>query len=334
MMSKKPLRVVVLMGGASSERDVSLATGRGVVKALVECGHEPLALDPATGKVLALEELERAAIEGAPPELVKSGDSLTVARSPELGEADVVFVALHGGMGEDGTLQAVLDLAGVPYTGSGHLACALAMDKHRAKMVFRDQGIPVPNGVLLSGDQVLDPHDVERLGGFPLVIKPNTEGSSVGASIVRKAGDLNDALRDAREFGDVLVETYIPGREITVAVLAGRALPVVEIELAEGFYDYRNKYTSGETDYQVPADLPEGVSRRTQELAEAAFAALGCGGVARVDFRLAPDNALYCLEVNTIPGMTSTSLVPMAAQADGISYEELVDTLVRNARSQ
>ena len=339
------MRVVVLLGGDSAERDVSLATGRGVIAALSRRGHEVIALDPAAGKRLDRDGLERVRIgeepasgtdpkktgvQGVPAEAAPvSGRGLVLAGHPDLASCDVVFVALHGGMGEDGTLQALLDLSGVPYTGSGMLASALAMDKHRAKMIFRAAGVPTPRGVLLARrEESVSP---EAWGGFPAVVKPNRQGSSVGVHIVEDPVGLGAALDDAFRYGPVVVEKYVPGREVTVAVLDGEALPVVEIIPEDGFYDYRHKYTKGRTRYQVPADLPAETAAEARRLGEAAYAALGCGGVARVDFRLSPEGRLYCLEVNTVPGMTETSLVPMAAAAAGIGYDELVERLVKGA---
>ena len=330
------MRIVVLMGGASSERAVSLATGRGVVRAFRDRGHEVLAVDPATGERLELEGTAAPAIGEAPPETPDGTSAavresrLALARSDDVLDGDVVFVALHGGAGEDGTLQALLDLAGVRYTGSGMLASALAMDKTRAKIMMKALGVPSPKGKLLrrTGPHSLDP---KGLGGYPLVVKPNREGSSVGVFLVRDDDDLTKALEEAFRFGDVLVETYIPGRELTVAVLGGKALPVVEIVPEDGWYDYRHKYTKGHTQYHVPADLPPDIATELARLAEKAYQALGCAGVARVDFRLDDTGQAFCLEVNTIPGLTETSLVPMAARAAGIGYGDLVEKLVELA---
>ncbi len=348
------MKIVVLMGGGSAERDVSLATGLGVARALHENGHDVIPLDPSTGARLELEGLaahrigETPAGSETPPAPAGSAgsgsaadttdataaahegeQSLVLAGNRDLAACDAVFVALHGGIGEDGTLQALLDLAGVPYTGSGMLASALAMDKHRAKMIFQAAGIPAPRGVLLRTRA--DAPDAGALGGFPLVVKPDRQGSSVGVHIVGDAGELPAALDDAFQYGDVIVEAFIPGREVTVGVLGGEPLPVVEIVPEDGFYDYRHKYTKGHTRYEVPADLPPEVEREAQRLGVAAFEALGCAGVARVDFRLSPENRLFCLEVNTVPGMTETSLVPMAAAARGIDYRSLVQRLVELA---
>ena len=335
------MRVVVLMGGSSMERDVSLASGRGVAKALGIRGHEAIPIDPAAGRRLALEGLEGHRIGEAPPSPADER-SLVLADNPELGRCDAVFVALHGGIGEDGTLQALLDLAHVPYTGSGMLASALAMDKSRAKALLRAAGVPSAREIFLDGREgevAVDgaaraaavPPDMGLLGGYPVVVKPNAQGSSVGVHLVRGAADLEEALQDASRYGAVLIEEFIPGREITVAVLDGEALPVVEIIPEAGFYDYLHKYTKGQTRYEVPADLPAEVAAEAARLGERAYAALGCAGVARVDFRLTPENRVVFLEVNTVPGMTETSLVPMAARARGIAYEELVERLVASA---
>lgn len=322
------MRVVVLMGGRSSERNVSLATGRGVAEALAGLGHEVLAIDAADGKQLPWDQ-GAVAIGEAPPLAHESKRGLALFKAPELSNCDVVFVALHGGEGEDGTLQAVLDLTGIPYTGSGLLACALAMDKTRAKTMLEAHGVPTPPGRLLKPGE--SAADVLATHAVPCVIKPNAEGSSVGVHVIEKDEDVSAALQDAYQYGDVMVETFIPGREITVAVLDERVFPVVEIETKSGFYDYRRKYTPGHTHYHAPADLPPAVASKAQELARKAYDALGCAGVARVDFRLNPSDELFCLEVNTVPGMTESSLVPMAAKEAGLSYEALVEEIVLRA---
>jgi D-alanine-D-alanine ligase len=319
------------MGGSSPERDISLATGRGIAGALGALGHEAIPVDPATGTRLELEALERHRIGESPEQSPTAGSekSLILARSDTLGSADVIFVALHGGIGEDGTLQALLDLSGLPYTGSGMLASALAMDKAKAKSMFRAAKIPTPRGRLVRRRD--SPPDPGALGGFPLVVKPNGQGSSVAVHIPENAEMLEKALDDAFRYPPVLVEEFIPGREITVAILGGKALPVVEIIPESGFYDYRHKYTKGETRYEVPAKLSEPVAREAARLGELAFRTLGCAGTARVDFRLTEEGNLFCLEVNTIPGMTETSLVPMAAKSAGMGYEKLVETLLELA---
>lgn len=323
------MKVLVLMGGSSPERDVSLATGAGIAAALTSRGHAVTAVDPATGETLSLAGGGRA-IGETPVALEKLQEkSLVLARSSALQESEVVFIALHGGIGEDGTLQALLDLAGVPYTGSGMLASALAMDKQRSKNMFRSAGIPTPRGRLAPRRE--DFPDPDSLGGFPIVVKPNSQGSSVGVHVVQEQEQLQAALDDAFQYAPVLVEEFIPGRELTVAVVGGKALPVVEVIPEEGFYDYRHKYTKGHTRYEVPAKLTEALADEAARLGTLAYRTLGCEGAARVDFRLAEEGNLFCLEVNTIPGMTETSLVPMAAKEVGMSYEDLVDELVKVA---
>jgi D-alanine-D-alanine ligase len=322
------MKVAVLMGGRSSEREISLRTGRGVAQSLRQLGHEVTAVDAGTGRLLEAGREEEAttvtALEHAP--------ASTLVSAGAMGSADVVFIALHGGEGENGTLQALLELAGKPYTGSGVLASAMAMNKAVSKRLFEHAGIPTPEWQLVQAGTPAHAVEVERMGGFPLVVKPNAEGSTVGLSIVHEAAELPAALRSAAAHGpDVLIERFIPGREMTVAVLGDEVLPIVEIRPKGGLYDYESKYTAGRSEYEVPARLPEDVAARMQDLGLRAAQVLGCTGVSRVDFRLDPRDEPYCLEVNTIPGMTPTSLVPMAARARGMSYDQLVDRLLQLA---
>jgi D-alanine-D-alanine ligase len=252
--------------------------------------------------------------------------------SQAIAEAEVVFLALHGGEGEDGTVQALLELTAKPYTGSGVMASAVAMNKAMSKRIFEHAGIPTPEWQLLRDGDESPTVDVTRLGGYPLVVKPNAEGSTVGLTIVTEADLLPAAIREAARFGsEVLVERFIPGRELTVAVLGREVLPIVEIRPRHGHYDYEAKYTRGMSDYFCPADLPGPLAQRVSELGLRSVDALDCRGVARVDFRLSPQDEPYCLEVNTIPGMTPTSLVPMAAKARGMSYDELVQRMLELA---
>jgi len=319
------MKVAVLMGGRSSEREISLRTGQGVARALRELGHDTVSVDAADGALLpaggeeagarGLEEVLRLPLRA----------QVSVADVAEVRAADVVFIALHGTFGEDGRVQALLELAGKRYTCSGVLASALAMNKDMTKRIFLDAGVPTPRWTVHRPGRPPGPRDVEACGGLPVVVKPNEEGSTVGLTIVERAQDLQPAFEKALRHGDVvLLEEYVPGRELTVAVLGDEALPVVEIRPKSGFYDYENKYTKGRTDYFCPADLPEALARHVRELGLKAAQVLGCTGMSRVDFRLAPEGEPSCLEVNTIPGMTPTSLVPMAARAVGLSYEDVV----------
>ena len=327
------MKVAVLMGGRSAEREISLRTGTGIVSALRNLGHEVTAIDAADGRLLPPGERPAAALTDSGKPGVPELSVRAVAETDAVDQAEVVFIALHGGAGENGTLQALLELAGKPYTGSGVLASALAMNKAMAKRVFEREAIPTPRWLLITPDR-LGTVDTRPLGGPPLVVKPNEQGSTVGLTIVTRLEDLGRALDLAFEYGEeALIEEYIPGREITVAVLGEEALPVVEIRPKGGHYDYESKYTAGMSEYFCPADLPESLAAHIRDLGLRAARALGCRGVSRVDFRLSPANKPYCLEVNTIPGMTPTSLVPMAAKALGLSYDQLVDRMLELARS-
>jgi D-alanine-D-alanine ligase len=322
------MKVAVLMGGRSSEREISLRTGRGVAQALRNLGHEVAAVDAANGRLLPAGDEERGA---APSSALEPAGETAIARPETLADAEVVFIALHGAAGENGTLQALLDLAGRVYTGSGMLASALAMNKAMSKRIFQQEHIPTPRWILLTPGQAAKTVDVNALGGYPLVVKPNEEGSSVGLTIVREASQLPEAIRVAEALGEVLIEEYIEGRELTVSVLGDEALPIVEIRPLSGLYDYESKYTAGRSEYFCPADLPDAIAKRVSALGLEAARVIGCRGVSRVDFRLSEDGVPYCLEVNTVPGMTPTSLVPMAAKAAGMSYDQLVERMVELA---
>ncbi len=306
------MNIAVLMGGLSPERDVSLASGAAVGKGLKERGHRVRVLD-----VYDAEGDRWAAFERA-------------IRSTEVEEAEVVFLALHGDEGENGTVQALLDLQGKPYTGSGVMASALAMDKVMTKRIFDLGGIPNPEWVVVSpsagGSEIRSA--IESIGGIPVVTKPIDQGSTVGISIVRDAQCLTEATEEAGKYSEhVLVERYIPGRELTVAIFGSEALPLVEIVPEGGFYDYTCKYTKGKSRYVCPAEIEAGKTHEIQELARKAFDLLDCEGFARVDLRLTDDGRPFFLEINTVPGMTATSLVPMAAKAAGIEFPELVERI-------
>lgn len=329
------VKVVLLMGGRSAEREISLRTGHGIAQSLRNMGHEVTAIDAADGRLIGAGETASKQLDGPfEPTGLPEVAVEAVSEAQSLGEAEVVFVALHGGAGENGTVQALLDLSGRAYTGSGVLASALAMNKAMSKCVFERAGVPTPRWQLVRSSR-LEPVDATLLGGYPLIVKPNEQGSSVGLTVVDDPEGLPAALDAAFEFGrEAIVEQFIPGRELTVAVLGDEALPIVEIRPKSGQYDYVSKYTSGASDYFCPADLPEPLARRVQELGVRAALALDCAGVSRVDFRLSPQDEPYCLEVNTIPGMTPTSLVPMAARARGLSYDQLVARMLDLAQEE
>jgi D-alanine-D-alanine ligase len=333
------VKVTLLMGGRSAERDISLRTGAGIAQALERLGHQAIAIDAADGRRLGPAELQAALTAGGAAPVTEDRSraevsARAVSEADAVNEAEVVFLALHGGAGENGTVQALLELAGKPYTGSNVLASALAMNKAMSKRVFEREGIATPPWMLVSSRSAGDV-DTTSLGGWPLVVKPNEQGSSVALSFVSRPEDLGAALDQAFEYGEeVLIERFIPGRELTVAVLGDEPLPVIEIRPKGGHYDYESKYTAGRSDYFCPADLPAPMAERVQALGVQAARALGCAGVCRVDFRLDPSNEPYCLEVNTIPGMTPTSLVPMAAKARGLSYDQLVQRMLDLAQAE
>jgi D-alanine-D-alanine ligase len=327
------LRIAVLMGGTSSERDVSLASGIRITEALRSRGHDVVAVDTVSGMLSPAEEqklLAGGVVKTIPPD-TKSLIRMNAAMQGTLRalpQADVLFLALHGGQGEDGTLQALLDLTGVPYTGSGHLASALAMDKDLSKHLFRAAGVP-------TADWLMAPVTVEQVEatlGFPVIVKPSKQGSTVGLSVVKSADELQPAIEAAFEHDDeVMVEQFIAGRELTVGVLGGQTLPVGEIIAKHEIYDYECKYTPGMAVEEFPANLSDGETATVQRHAALAFDALKLRGYARIDFRMAADGTFYCLEANTLPGMTQTSLIPQAAAAAGITFPELCDRIVQLA---
>jgi D-alanine-D-alanine ligase len=306
------MKITVLMGGLSPEREVSLNSGAAVAKALKARGHDVRSLDVQGNRDDRWGAFERA------------------MNSREVAEAEVVFIALHGEEGENGTVQALLDLKGKPYTGSGVLASALAMDKVMTKRVFDLGSVPNPQWALVPASAAEEDVSIAiaPLGGVPVVTKPIDQGSTVGISIVQDADGLMDAVEEAGRFSEqVLIERYIPGRELTVTILGGDSLPLVEIVPEGGFYDYRCKYTSGKSQYICPAEIPEEKAREIQDLAFRAFDLLGCEGFARVDLRLSDEGDPFFLEINTVPGMTALSLVPMAAKAVGIDFPDLVERI-------
>jgi D-alanine-D-alanine ligase len=325
------MRVAVLFGGTSAERDVSIASGAQVMKALREAGHQVTAVDTVRG-VLGPAEERRLLEAGVAPEPPKEEELALVRASassplPALGDIDVVFLALHGGTGEDGTLQALLDLTGVPYVGSGHRASAVAMDKDISKHLFRAAGVPTAEWMMAPADAA----EVERRLGFPVVVKPNKQGSTVGLTVVRRAEELGAAIEEALKHDDeVMLEAFVPGRELTVGILGDQALAVGEIIPKRGeIFDYESKYQHGGADEIFPADLTDEETRTIQELGLKAHRALKLEGFSRVDFRMDPAGNLWCLEVNTLPGMTATSLLPQSAA--GIPFPELCDRICRLA---
>jgi D-alanine-D-alanine ligase len=330
------MRIAVLFGGSSEERDVSIASGAQVYRALRESGHEVIAIDTARGTLGPSEQqrLLTAGVAPIPPSqeelsVIRSGAPGFLVNSPELQQVDVVFIALHGGAGEDGTLQALLDQTGIPYTGSGHLASAIAMDKDVSKRLFRAAGVPTPDWLLapVSPEEVL-----ERLG-YPVVVKPNKQGSTVGLTVVKRAQDLGAAIEMAAWYDDeVILERFIDGRELTVGILGDQALGVGEVVLKHGeIFDYTSKYQEGGAHEIFPAQLSEEHTRLVQNLGLQVHRLLKLQGYSRVDFRMDQEGTVWCLEANTVPGMTRTSLLPQSATAAGIGFADLCDRICKLA---
>ena len=322
------------MGGDSTERDVSLVSGDQIAKTLVENGHEVIKIDPSATRDEQTElnktdihwiGLDYPSIDALP--LHRSSLYLKNIMLVRRLRPDIVFNALHGGKGENGIVQGMLEAAEIPYTGSGMLASAIAMQKDISKMFFRQNNIPTPRAVILERPD--SSRKKLKNARFQQVVKPNDQGSTIGLHIVERKEELDAAIDDAFKFkSKVLVEEYIPGKEITVSVIRQRTLPVIEIIPEHGLYDYECKYKEGMSRYEVPARLSDEVTRQVQNIAFKAHQALGCTGYSRVDMRLNEQNEPYVLEVNTLPGMTGTSLVPKAAKAAGINFNSLVEMIV------
>ena len=295
--------IALLMGGLSSERDVSLSSGKGIEKALNELGYKVTPIDVGRDIVQKLAEIK----------------------------PDIAFNALHGTYGEDGCIQGLLEIMGIPYTHSGVMSSAIAMDKQQTKYIMQDIGIPCPQGSVISKEDI-------AAGNIPIprpyVIKPVSEGSSVGIFIIQE-GDKNPSLQDLSKFKEMLVEQYIPGRELSVATTDEKSLGVVEIRPKEGYYDYTNKYVGGKTDHFMPAPIDKDIYEQAMQYALKAHKTLKCSGISRTDFRYDESSEkLYFLELNTHPGMTPLSLVPEIAAYSGISFNELVKHLVQGAKCQ
>jgi D-alanine-D-alanine ligase len=332
------MRIGVLMGGVSDERAVSLASGAEVARALRESGHEVLAVDTVRG--LMTPQDERALLDGGvgadPPsarELASLDPSTAVAltRDPELGDVDLFFVALHGGSGEDGTIQALLDAAGVTYTGSDRLGCSLAMDKEVSKRLFREAGIPTPDW--LKGPASAE--DIVRTLGLPVIVKAAAGGSSLRLVLAHDRAELDEAIAESDGWNDVvLFERYVPGRELTVGVVGGVPLPVGEIIPANEIFDYECKYQPGMAEEIFPADIPDELVQRLQRLAVRVHTALRLRDYSRIDFVVDGGGAPWCLEANAAPGMTANSLLPKAGRAAGISFPQLCDRIVGLAQKR
>jgi D-alanine-D-alanine ligase len=322
----------VPFGGTSEERDVSIASAAQIIPALRGLGHEVFAVDTATGHVAAADErrLLSAGVAPDPPSdsEISAVRGRAITLSFDIRDVDVVFLALHGGAGEDGRIQALLDLAGMAYTGSNHIASAAAMDKDLSKRLFRTVDVPTPDWLMAPATR----DAVETALGWPVVVKPNKQGSTVGLNVVREPAQLQGAIEMARRYDtEVMLKRFIPGREFTVGVLDGVALPVGEIFTPGEVFDYQSKYQAGGAREVFPADISDAASVLMQEYALRAHAVLKLGAYSRIDFRRHERGLFWCLEANSLPGMTATSLLPQAAKAAGIEFPKLLDRICRGA---
>ncbi len=302
---KKKLKVGVIAGGISSEREISLLTGGNIYKSLLASGYDVIFIDP-------------------------KNDFL-----PELKKINIAFLALHGKYGEDGTIQGLLEFMKIPYTGSGVLGSAIAINKLLSKKIMGHENILTPDYVALDYDKRMDLADIKKLIKgklcFPLIVKPNSEGSTIGISIARDHKQLESAIKNAYRYDKkILIERYISGKELTVGIIGNYpvALPIIEIKPRSGFYDYEAKYVEKTTEYIVPAVLDKKVYKKISDAAVICHRSLECSGISRVDFILDCNNNAYAFELNTMPGMTATSLVPKAAKAAGISFDHLVEIIL------
>lgn len=330
-MTAKKEKIALFLGGTSPEKEVSKSTAKSIYAALQNLDYEVVLINPAYG----LNQPKNIEDFFSSKEFteISNENYVKVVNSNLLDGVGIVFLALHGKWGEDGTIQALLELKGIKYTGSKVLASAISIDKEMSKILFNHYGIQTPKWFSItkpfanSGELNTK---IKKELGFPCVIKPNDQGSTVGVTICKEEKETSAAIDLAFKYSDkAIIEEYIAGKEMTVAVLEDKAFPVLEIRPKHAMYDYESKYTSGMSEYFVPADIPEKVFIKLQEQALLAFKSLGCEVYSRVDFRLSENNETYCLEVNTLPGMTSTSLVPKMAKAAGISFEELIEKIVQ-----
>ncbi|EDP74258.1 D-alanine--D-alanine ligase [Hydrogenivirga sp. 128-5-R1-1] len=292
-MSKKDIKIALLYGGNSKEREISIKSGKAVENALKLLGYNYKVFDPVKGFEF-IEEIKNY-------------------------NPDLAFISLHGKGGEDGEIQSLLEFLGIKYTGSNPKTSAVCMDKVLTKKILSSENIPVPQ--TFSKDNIK----------FPVVVKPSEEGSSIGVYIANNKEDLNDALKHLKDYKNIIIEQFIKGREITVSILNGKILPIVEIVVDDGFYDYKNKYISSKTNYICPAEIDEKLQEKINKIAKKCWEVFNCKGAVRIDMIIDKNNTPYVLEINTIPGMTEHSLLPKAAKAIGLSFEELVNEIIEGA---
>lgn len=332
------MNIALLTGGLSSEREVSLSSGRGILNGLRNLGHNVRIIDPIYGSEHVSEDVifkDKITKEYPTQEKLRvlyrdnSRKLIECINSDLFNDIDLVFIGLHGKYGEDGKIQTLLELRGLKYTGSGVQSSAIAMDKDLSKLYFLKHNIPTPDWIGIYGKDIVDYEECIKKFGTPVVIKPCDEGSTVGLTIARNKQEFYEGLNIASSYSDkIIVEKYIKGKELTVTIIDNEAFPVIEIVPQDGYYDYEHKYSKGMSNYICPARIPEEVADEAKKLSLIAFRALNCKVYARVDFLLSETNELYCLEVNTLPGMTELSLVPMAAKALNIDFDNLIKKII------
>lgn len=322
------MKIVLLSGGASPEREISLRSGKAIYKALKELGYSVVLIDPALGDYQPSSEDEFFNYQ-INRERVSQKNYYKSFAHPAFTDCDLVFIALHGKWGEDGTVQSILDLMELKYTGSGVLASSIAIDKDLTKTIIKTVGIKTPNSILINKNDKIDFDEIIENISLPCIFKPNDQGSTIGFSLVQNQNEILPAYNEALKYSDeILIEKYIKGREITVAVLGNEALPIVEVKPKHLLYDYECKYTKGMTEYICPAEIDDSLTKEIQKQAVLAFNSIKCRGFARIDFILDENNIPYFLEVNTIPGMTDLSLVPMAAKVAEIDFNSLINKII------
>ncbi len=337
------MNIVVLAGGISTEREISIVSGTQVCRALRSKGHRSILVDVFCGDERIDRNIESAfageynvdeaaayarSFDGKLEEMKKRSSFFGPNVLELCKAADTVFMALHGSNGEDGKIQAAFELMGIPYTGSSYLGSALAMDKDLSKQLFRENGVPTPRGIVIRKGSHIESCDLNGVG-LPCVVKPACGGSSVGVSIARSEAEYKKAVKSAFAYEDVLiVEQYISGREFSCGIVDGEAYPVIEIAPLQGFYDYTNKYKAGSTVETCPANIPKKLSDKIQKASLAAYHTLRLNSYGRIDVMMDEEENVYCLEANTLPGMTPTSLLPQEAAAIGIDFASLCEKLI------
>ncbi|MEE9431480.1 MAG: D-alanine--D-alanine ligase [Melioribacteraceae bacterium] len=331
-MQKEKINIAILLGGNSPERAVSKQTGKSIYEAVIKLGYSVTLIDPAYG--VDQPENTNDFFSDCDCRLVSNKNYIKSVNSKLFDNVDLALIALHGKWGEDGAIQSLLELRGIKYTGSNVLGSSLSMDKARSKAVFTHFEVVTPKWIEATRQtniELLDKQITETIK-YPCIIKPNDQGSTIGLTKCNKKEELEEAVNLASQFSKIiLLEEFISGREFAVGIINDKILPILEIIPKHELYDYECKYTDGMTEYIVPADLPESLVEELNEQTKLAFDSIGCKDYGRVDFRLDKNNKPYCLEVNTLPGMTSHSLVPKMARAAGIEFEELVDMIIKSA---